>query len=387
VALTRAVHAVHVYWVDRGPLPDGDAQAWEWAAIDLLIGQAQRKLELPAGEASLAAMAAALGGMQVAAPFAVTFTRYRPPAETPAPRAVQAPPQLRPFQWLHSFSSLTRRAAAAPLDDSGGADEAGTEEPATEVEDVAEDGHLLALYPLRGPRFGDAVHHVFELAQPGPVWPDQRQLLRRQLGAQAVAAPHLAHEEALERVGRMVDRARQADLGDGLRLRDLAPDQRIAEFEFQFPVRQVPLAQLRRICTAHGHADAVPASLDTTTLNGMLTGFADLIFAHDGRFHVLDYKTNWLGARLRDYQGDSLAAAMAEHHYPLQALLYTVALHRYLRQRMDGYTAERQLGESWYLFVRALGLAPGLGVWRRRWPPALIEALDNAFAGAQEAAA
>jgi exodeoxyribonuclease V beta subunit len=82
---------------------------------------------------------------------------------------------------------------------------------------------------------------------------------------------------------------------------------------------------------------------------------------------------------------------MAEHHYPLQALLYTVALHRYLRQRLDGYTAERQLGDSWYLFARALGLQPdaqpSLGVWRRRWPAALIEALDDAFAGVQEAAA
>ena len=386
VALTRAVHAVHVYWVDRGPLPDGDAQAWEWAAIDLLLEQARQKLALPAGEASLDAMAAALGGMQLAAPFADSFTRYRPPTETPAPRATQQPlPQLRPFQWLHSFSGLIRHAATL-IEDSGSTDETGAEEPASEADDDIEDGRLLALYPLRGPRFGDAVHQVFELAQPGPLWPEQRQLLHRQLAAQAVAAPHLAHEEALERVGRMIDRARQADLGGGLRLLDLAPDQRIAEFEFQFPVRQVPLAALRRLCAAHGHADALPASLDATTLNGMLTGFADLIFARDGRFHVLDYKTNWLGARLRDYQGESLAAAMATHHYPLQALLYTVALHRYLRQRMDGYTAERHLGESWYLFVRALGLAPGLGVWRRRWPAALIEALDHAFAGAQEAA-
>ena len=386
VALTRAVHAVHVYWVDRGPLPDGDAQAWEWAAIDLLLEQARQKLALPAGEASLDAMAAALGGMQLAAPFADSFTRYRPPTETPAPRAIQQPlPQLRPFQWLPSFSGLALHAATL-IEDSGSADETGAEEPASEADDDIEDGRLLALYPLRGPRFGDAVHQVFELAQPGPLWPEQRQLLHRQLAAQAVAAPHLAHEEALERVGRMIDRARQADLGGGLRLLDLAPDQRIAEFEFQFPVRQVPLAALRRLCAAHGHADAVPVGLDAITLNGMLTGFADLIFARDGRFHVLDYKTNWLGARLRDYQGESLAAALATHHYPLQALLYTVALHRYLRQRMDGYTAERHLGESWYLFVRALGLAPGLGVWRRRWPAALIEALDHAFAGAQEAA-
>ena len=151
------------------------------------------------------------------------------------------------------------------------------------------------------------------------------------------------------------------------------------------------MARLRRLCAMHGQPHVVPASLDATTLNGMLTGFADLIVQWNGRFHVLDYKTNWLGARLNDYRGASLDAAMTEHHYPLQALLYTVALHRYLRQRMVGYTAESHLGDSWYLFVRAVGLEPtspiGLGVWRHRWPVTLIEALDDAFAGLQEAAA
>jgi exodeoxyribonuclease V beta subunit len=389
VALTRAVHAVHVYWVDRGPLPAGDAHAWEWAAIDLLIRQAQQRLELTEGEASLEAMAATLGGMQLSAPFADVFIGYQPSAETASPRATQAPlPRLRPYQWLHSFSGLTRYAAAAVvIDDRDASDETGQEEPAAGVDESAEDSRLLSLYPLRGPRFGDAVHHVFELAQPGPVWPGQRQLLHRQLAAQAVKAHNVTPDEALERVGRMIDRARQADLGSGLRLCDIAPAQRIVEFEFQFPVHQVPLARLRQLCAAHGQAEVVPASLDSSTLNGMLTGFADLIIEWNGRFHVLDYKTNWLGARLRDYRGSSLGAAMAEHHYPLQALLYTVALHRYLRQRMDGYTAERHLGESWYLFVRALGLAPGHGVWRHHWPVALIEALDDAFAGTQEAAA
>ncbi len=389
VALTRAVHAVHVYWVQRGPRPDDDALAWRYAAIDLLVHQAQRRLGLDEGEATLPDLAAALAGMQVEAPYADAFVRYRPPAEAPAPRAVQAPlPRQRPFQWLHSFSSLTRQANVASVADGRAVDEAGLDEAAPETAAAAaEDSRLLALYPLRGPRFGDAVHLVLELAQAGPLWPAQRPLLHRQLAAQAVSAPQLAHEEALERVGRMIDRARHAELGDGLRLIDLTPERRIAEFEFQFPVRQASLATLRRLCAAHGHADAIPASLDAATLNGMLTGFADLIFAHDGRYHVLDYKTNWLGARLADYHGAALDTAMAAHHYPLQALLYTVALHRYLRQRLDGYTAERHLGDSWYLFVRALGLAPGLGVWRRHWPVALIEALDEAFAGSAEEAA
>ena len=112
----------------------------------------------------------------------------------------------------------------------------------------------------------------------------------------------------------------------------------------------------------------------------MLTGFADLIFEFAGRYHVLDYKTNRLGAGLSDYRDHALDAAMRAHHYPLQALLYTVALHRYLRDRLRDYSPTRHLGGSWYLFLRAVGLQAGAGVWRRHWPVALIEELDAAFA-------
>jgi exodeoxyribonuclease V beta subunit len=391
VALTRAVHAVHVYWVDRGRRPSMDQLAWQVAAIDPLIAQAQHQLGLDEGETSLALMADRLSGIALMPPFKGSHRRYQKPAEPNAARATHSPlPRLRAFQWLHSFSGLTRYAAAAvTIDDSGAADEAGAhivDAEETSLIELADDTRLLALYPLRGPRFGDAVHQVLELARPGPVWPEQRTLLNTQLTAQAIKVDSLSADEALERVGRMVDRVRQSDLGDGLRLGDISADQRIVEFEFQFPVQRVAVAQLRQLCIAHGQPDVVPPSLDATTLNGMLTGFADLIVQWNGRFHVLDYKTNWLGARLHDYTGGSLEAAMAEHHYPLQALLYTIALHRYLRQRMDGYTAEKYLGDSWYLFVRAVGLdaaeKPGLGVWRHRWPTALIEALDDAFAGA-----
>ena len=70
---------------------------------------------------------------------------------------------------------------------------------------------------------------------------------------------------------------------------------------------------------------------------------------------------------------------MVAHHYGLQALIYSVALHRYLGRRLDDYDPARQLGESWYLFVRACGLGQGAGVWRRKFPVALIEALDRLF--------
>jgi exodeoxyribonuclease V beta subunit len=77
---------------------------------------------------------------------------------------------------------------------------------------------------------------------------------------------------------------------------------------------------------------------------------------------------------------------MVEHHYGLQALIYTVALHRYLGKTHPDYQPERHLGESWYLFLRAIGLAPGAGLWRKRFPQGLIDALDALFEGTEDLA-
>src|ERR1700735_3096552 len=106
-----------------------------------------------------------LGGMRLAPPIADHRISYQVPAETPSARATQMPlPRSRAFQWLHSFSALTRYAAAAVvIDDSGAADESGADSSDADEDlsiaavsiEVAEDSRLLALYPLRGPRFGD----------------------------------------------------------------------------------------------------------------------------------------------------------------------------------------------------------------------------------------
>ena len=398
VAMTRAEHALHLYWVDRNRHPDSDDEMWQLAAVDKLIRRAQELAGAPPGEAGLDALAAKLGGTAVVEAWSGPPIHCQAPAESSVPRQAREPlPALRAFQWLHSFSGLVRQAqtiaAATPAADEGESDmlaiaDSDDIDTASDDESIEEpvDQNLLELQSLRGPRFGDAVHNVLECAQPGPVWPDQRALLARQLTAQALRMSELA-AEPIELVGRLVDRVRNADLGDGVRLIDIAASARVAEFEFQFPVRRVSIAHLRALCAAHGYASVVPAALKSTILNGMLTGFADLIFLHEGRYHVLDYKTNWLGARLADYRNASLDAATSEHHYDLQALLYTVALHRYLMQRLDGYTPERHLGESWYLYLRAVGLQPGLGVRRRQWPPLLIRALDDAFAGVAGVAA
>ena len=95
-------------------------------------------------------------------------------------------------------------------------------------------------------------------------------------------------------------------------------------------------------------------------LRGYLTGSLDLVFRLPGdRFVLADYKTNRLGApdetlTAWHYRPDALQAEMVAAHYPLQALLYSVALHRYLRWRLPGYDPARHLGGVLYLFVRGM---------------------------------
>jgi exodeoxyribonuclease V beta subunit len=374
VALTRAQYAVHVYWAETKNGRDGTGAS----ALGSLLHQIL-------GDDDVAQMSAC-DGMRVIGPHAGGFHSYKTDEgidETLAPR--RPLPAPRPFVWLHSFSSLTRRAALATAE-SAASDEIETaadallEAAAESAAQVVDDPTLLSLDAWRGRHFGNSLHAILEEAEPGPLWPDQRKLLHRHL-----AALGTREGRSVEAVGRMAQRVRSTDLGDGLRLDTLDVRARVVEFEFQFPVG-VRADALRDICTAHGFRDLIPSSLADSAIAGMLTGFADLVFAHGGRFHVLDYKTNWLGNRRTDYAPAPLHAAMDEHHYGLQALLYTVALHRYLRDRLDDYAPERHLGESWYLFVRAVGLGDGLGVWRRQWPSALVEELDAAFAGEREAA-
>jgi exodeoxyribonuclease V beta subunit len=148
----------------------------------------------------------------------------------------------------------------------------------------------------------------------------------------------------------------------------------------------------------HPWATQLAAGPFSAVLAGHLTGSVDLVarVRHDDgeRFVVVDYKTNRLGPRdrpasLDDYHPSRLVPAMSAHHYPLQALLYAVALHRYLRWRRPGYDAGTHLGGVGYLFLRGLvgpdtpttdgGVPFGLFSWQP--PAALVEELSDLLDG------
>jgi exodeoxyribonuclease V beta subunit len=165
----------------------------------------------------------------------------------------------------------------------------------------------------------------------------------------------------------------------GLRLQAVARQHRLDELEFALPMAALSPAQLAAAIGAGQGADGRlaerVAALGFAAARGFMKGYIDLAFAHEGRWFIVDYKSNWLGDDLDAYAPAALAGAMAEACYDLQALLYTVALVRGLRLRQPGFDYECHFGGVRYLFVR--GMAPATAARRgvHAWRPsaALVE--------------
>ncbi|WP_251309901.1 PD-(D/E)XK nuclease family protein, partial [Halomonas sp. NCCP-2165] len=167
-----------------------------------------------------------------------------------------------------------------------------------------------------------------------------------------------------------------------LRLEELASYR--VEMEFWFAAHRVATPALDRQVSAYTLAGAPRPALDADTLNGMLKGFIDLVFERDGRYYVLDWKSNHLGPDDDAYTQAAMREAMADKRYDLQAALYLLALHRLLRSRLPDYDYDRHIGGSLTVFLRGIGPATatqGHGLYAERPPRALIDGLDALFRG------
>jgi exodeoxyribonuclease V beta subunit len=346
----------------------------------------------------------------------------------------------RTQRW--SFTAITGRApalAAGPAwsedaepepAEAGGADER-TPDPAEDPElDDRPDGPVpltledarsvpLAALPA-GAEFGTMVHAVLEAVDfaAGDLDAELAARIDRErswrfvdLRPDGVTGATGADGAALLRAG--LRAALDTPLGDGpvlAPLRDTTRRDRIDEmpFELRLATRGEPATDrsVGRLVAEHLPADDplrdwaanLADGVFRVDLAGHLTGSIDLVLRRPGpdgepRYVVVDYKTNRLHPRGRlpgsgDYGWDALAAAMAEHHYPLQALLYSVALHRYLRWRLPGYCPQAHLGGAAYLFVRGMvGPATPVrdgrpdGVFHWAIPPALVAQLSDLLDG------
>lgn len=445
VALTRAVHrcklVVGRYRSGRSVKQSGrSALAWLVAGSeDGAAGWPTTELDPAAVDAAWAGFAAShspqvrLADLPTAPaaplpreqPDAATLAALPPPARIPAP------------WWIASYSALVASrdqaadAAPGPARDAAAPDHAVADRDRLIAPDLAPDGAadpgadfardpaaeaggavLGDLTPAaddilrfpRGPLAGECLHAVFEhadFADPA-TWPDaiaaalqarpqpvtdpadaalQGAMLKRML-ADVLATP-LPLPPTGQDIAPGPAFARQ-DVAPRIVLSDIPAARRRAELEFTLPVARLTAEDLDRALRSLGWP--APA-LGFGALQGYLRGFIDLVFEHRGRWGLLDWKSNHLGPRRADYVAGRVTHAVHDHGYQLQALLYLLALHRWLRHRLPGYDYDRHVAGAWVLFVR--GVRPGwtddaghpTGIWSARPPREVIETLSARLDG------
>lgn len=132
----------------------------------------------------------------------------------------------------------------------------------------------------------------------------------------------------------------------------------------------------RALATLH-HLPSEPLQFDD--IQGMVRGTMDLVFSYQNKYYLLDYKSNFLGEALNDYDQAALKKAMLEHHYDWQYLLYVVALHRYLKTRLSHYDYNRDFGGVAYAFLRGMNGSPQSGIFFDKPDWQLIQQLEELF--------
>ena len=172
----------------------------------------------------------------------------------------------------------------------------------------------------------------------------------------------------------------------GISLSQLTAKDKQVEMEFYLPIASPLKADaLDALIREYDPLSAGCPPLNFRQVQGMLKGFIDLVFRHEGRYYLLDYKSNWLGDSSDAYTQDAMASAMQQHRYDLQYQLYTLALHRYLRHRIADYRYEDHFGGVIYLFLRGVDATdPNSGIFSTRPDAALIEKMDELFATTTE---
>jgi len=172
-----------------------------------------------------------------------------------------------------------------------------------------------------------------------------------------------------------------------LTLSDVQCKDRINEMAFYFPLKTLTPRKLKKIFEAHGNIDVCAdfpeqiGRLSFPLSKGFIKGYVDLILHHKGRYILLDWKSNFLGPHLEDYNKTALNQSMSNAYYILQYHLYVLALHQYLRMRVPGYCYETDFGGVFYFFIRGIDpvQGPGCGIYQDLPSPDIINALGKAL--------
>ncbi|MGF1769863.1 exodeoxyribonuclease V subunit beta [Enterovibrio makurazakiensis] len=374
VALTRAVYGC---FIGLAPLKDGRKSTGDTglhkSALGYLIQQGE------AGDAdtlhsSVAALVEELPQFSVVEPPADTGKLAVLEHKDDIIAAKHFKGTIRRDWRLTSYSGLVKQGHSSALPDLPAFDIDAADERHEDEEPIDQYGSIFQ-FP-RGARPGTFLHTLFENVDFGEdMYSDEvADMIRHAL---ALENYDEAWVPVLQRL--LTDVVAQSLGEQELTLSQIDAPARLTEMEFVMPVERLQCGRVNRLIQTHDPLSAQASDLGFDTASGMLKGFIDLVFCWQGRYYVLDWKSNYLGDSPADYTEAALNQAMIDHRYDFQYQIYSLALHRFLRQRIANYDFERHFGGVYYLFVRGIEADTRHGIFYTKPSYSLIDGLDVLF--------
>ena len=226
----------------------------------------------------------------------------------------------------------------------------------------------------KGAHTGNLLHYIFEHID----FSDQRnwsrvveQAMKRLSGS--------ANEDYRDQIILLLNQVTSATMpGDNaFQLNQVTIEKRLNELEFDFLLNPFNTAQLQALSS-----DAHPFRIKSIDeLEGVMNGKIDLFFEHEGKYYILDWKSNFLGNSLEFYGDNSVKNAMYENNYNLQYLIYTVALTKYLQLRKPDFDYDTHFGGVIYLFLRGVRAEGQTGIYYTKPAKELIKQMKGVIGG------
>ena len=288
--------------------------------------------------------------------------------------------------WLSSFSALTRNLRHGGIS----TPDRDQDELLNETQSSLSEANQIRFTLTKGAAAGNLLHDILEHSDFKQ--PDWQTSLRRPLSRFNETLDILQQEELINWLNACLD----TRLIRGPKLNELSWAQTLRESEFYFPMEQVKPQALGALLAVHRRQrkhntndvntqrqEMNPIQLPgNQALQGMMHGFIDLVFQWQDKYYIADYKSTHLGSDLACYQYDALEKNVRDNYYDLQYLLYSLALHRYLKNRLADYDPQYHFGGIYYLYLRGMSPGSDTGVFNADISPELLCELDELFSAA-----